>query len=148
MPGRSGSQKRQRTYILQVPLNAREQRRLEKMVEATGHSRAGLARSGLFKTPLPPRPVPKPRVEHKMAAKILAALGQVLTELRQLNNHLAKIGTNINQLTRYAHLDRYQHHSIEAALADFRAMKGPVEKVIGLFHPIRAACLKALGIRS
>ncbi len=146
MAGRSGLEKRRRSYMLPVRLSETEKKALDELVEETGYSRAGFIRHRLFGTPLP-RAVPKPRIEHKLAARILASLGQAITELRRLNNNLARIGANINQLTRYAHLDRYQHHSIEAALADFRAMKRPCLQAIRLFHPLRAACLKALGQR-
>lgn len=146
MAGQSETEKQRRSYMLPVRLSETEKVALDALIRETGTSRAGLIRHRLFNTPLP-RPIPRPRIEHKLAARILTALGQAVTELRRLNNQLAKIGSNINQLTRYAHLDRYQQHSIEAALADFRAMKRPCLQAIQLFQPIRTACLKALGQR-
>ena len=146
MAGRSGTENRKRTYMLPVRLDETERQALDELVEETGYSRAGYIRHRLFSTPLP-RPTPKPRIEHKLAARILGALGQAVSELKKLNGQLGKIGSNINQLAHYAHLDKYQQHSIQTALQDFQEMKQPCLRAIRRFQPIRAACLKALGMR-
>ena len=119
MSDRSGTEKRQRTRILPVRLNAAEQAALEERVEKTGYSRAALVRYGLFRTPLP-RAIPRPTVDHKAVAQLLGELG--------------KIGSNINQLAKHANAGRYQANSVELAMRDLLAL--------------RAACMKALGYES
>lgn len=116
MAGRSGTEKRKRTYILPVRLDEAERRNLEERAEKTGCSKAALVRYGLFRTP-PPRAVPRPTVQHKAVAQLLGELG--------------KIGSNVNQLAKHANAGRYQSNSIDLALRTLLEL--------------RAECLKALG---
>lgn len=118
MTDRSGSEQRQRTYILPVRLSEAERHALDERAERAGCSRAALVRRGLFETPLP-RAIPRPTVEHREVARLLAEIG--------------KIGSNINQLAKHANAGRYQANSIELALRELLAL--------------RAACMKALGHR-
>lgn len=116
MTGRSGSEKRQRNYLIAVRLSEAEQLELAHRVELSGCSPAALIRHGIFDAPLP-RAIPRPTVEHREVARLLAELG--------------KIGSNINQLARHANAGRFQSNSIELAMRELLVL--------------RSACLKALG---
>ena len=73
MAGQLGSQKQRRSYMLPVRFNETEKKVLDELVEQTGYSRADYIRHRLFDAPLP-RAIPRPRIEHKLAARILGGL--------------------------------------------------------------------------
>lgn len=116
MSERSGSDKRRRSIVLTARFNEEEARAVRQIADRTGYSVGALIRHALLNVP-PPRARRRPSVDHKAVAKLLGELG--------------KIGSNINQLARYAHLGRYQSDSIEMALRDLMEL--------------RLACLQALG---
>lgn len=113
---RSGSETRQRSVILKARFNDEEAQAVRAMAERAGVSLGALMRHALLNIQ-PPRAARRPSVELQAAARVLAQLG--------------KIGSNINQLAHYAHLGRYQTDSVEMALRDL--------------SELRIACLKALG---
>ena len=117
MARRSGSEKRQRTYILPVRLTEAERSLLTERASLSGCTRAALIRHTALNTPLPPRPIPCPTVDHKAFALLMAELG--------------KIGSNINQLAKQANAGRFQENSVELAMRDLLAL--------------RSLCMKALG---
>lgn len=112
----SGSEKRQRAHPRSIRFTHEEELLIAEREQATGLSFAALVRHGLFNTP-PPRATRHPPVEIQSAARVLAQLG--------------KIGSNINQLAHYAHLGKFRSEEIDMALRDLAEL--------------RIACLKALG---
>lgn len=113
---RSGSETRQRTIVRKVRLNDEEEATVRAMMARTGLSLGALIRHALLNVD-PPRAARRPTVEVEAAARVLAQLG--------------KIGSNINQLTHYAHLGKFKSEEIDMALRDLMEL--------------RIACLKALG---
>lgn len=113
---RSGSEKRRRSHALSVRFNDQEAQAIRKMADRAGISMGSLLRYAVFNTP-PPRAMRSPTVKHKEVARLLGQFG--------------KIGSNLNQLARYANAGRFQKNSIEAALRELTEL--------------RAACLLALG---
>ncbi|ODS56437.1 MAG: hypothetical protein ABS36_08620 [Acidobacteria bacterium SCN 69-37] len=113
---RSGSETRQRNVVRKVRLNDDEDAVIQAMMARTGLSLGALIRHALLNIE-PPRAARRPTVEVEAAARLLAQLG--------------KIGSNINQLTHYAHLGKFRSEEIDMALRDLAEL--------------RIACLKALG---
>lgn len=113
---RSGSETRQRTIVRKVRLNDKEEATVRALMARTGLSLGALIRHALLNVD-PPRAARRPTVEVEAAARLLAQLG--------------KIGSNINQLTHYAHLGKFKSEEIDMALRDLMEL--------------RIACLKALG---
>jgi hypothetical protein len=113
---RTGTETRQRAYPRSIRFNAEEHERIQAMEQRSGLNFAALVRHALFNVP-PPRASRRPSVELKAAARVLAALG--------------KIGSNVNQLAHYAHLGKFHSEEIDMALRDLAEL--------------RIACLKALG---
>lgn len=110
------SEKRKRQHTVTIRLDDREYAILQETADRTGYSKSYLFRRALLSTP-PPRARPRPSVQTKMLARVLAELG--------------KIGSNINQLAKYANLGRTQTAQIELALREL--------------SELRLACLQALG---
>ncbi len=112
MAQRSGSEKRQRSRILTVRLTPQEVAIIRQKAQKHGQSVGALLRSSLLHVRLHPS-----RIDRQAVAQLLGQLG--------------KIGSNINQLAKYAHMGRYQENSIELALRDLAEL--------------RLVCLQALG---
>lgn len=116
---RTGTNKRQRSTVITARFNDHEAEALRKLADKSGLSIASLIRNALLNTP-PPRAPRRPSVNHQAAARVLAQLG--------------KIGSNINQLAHHANagrpLDRMSNN-LELALRDL--------------SELRLACLQALG---
>lgn len=113
---RTGSETRQRSQVITARFNEQEAQTLRAMAARSGLTVGALIRHAVLNIE-PPRSARRPPVEINAAARVLAALG--------------KIGSNINQLAHYAHLGRFQSNSIDMALRDLAEL--------------RTACLKALG---
>ena len=111
-----GSEKRQRSCRLTVRFNDQENAAIRKIARSRGQSPGALVRTALLGV-APARAPRRPSVEEQAVARLLAELG--------------KIGSNLNQLTRYANMGRTLENSLEEALRDLREM--------------RLACLQALG---
>ena len=112
-----GSEKRRRNHTVTIRLSDEEHAILEETAERTGYSKSYLFRRALLSAP-PPRARPRPSIQTKQIARVLAQLG--------------KIGSNINQLAKYANLGRTQSAQIELALREL--------------GELRLACLQALGM--
>lgn len=113
---RTGTETRQRAYPRSIRFNAEEDQRIVAMEQETGLKFAAFVRRALFNVE-PPRATRRPPVELEAAARVLAALG--------------KIGSNVNQLAHYAHQGKFNSEEIDMALRDLAEL--------------RTACLKALG---
>lgn len=80
--GRSGSEKRQREITLKARFNDEEAALIREQAERAGVSVASLIRFAVLdQTPL--RASRRPTVNHEMAARLLAQLGQCATALPQ-----------------------------------------------------------------
>ncbi|MEH6575655.1 MAG: hypothetical protein V7731_01130 [Amphritea sp.] len=113
---RSGSEKRQRTIMKSYRLTREEAKEMKRRAEHAAISEAAFIRLRCLDAK-PPRQIPHPTVNHKAVA--------------QLIGHLGKVGSNLNQLARYAHSDRLLRNSIRLACQEIIVM--------------RAACMRALG---
>lgn len=113
---RSGSETRQRGIVLKARFNQEEAATIRALAERTGLSVGALIRHALLNVP-PPRAMRRPSIDLQAAARVLAALG--------------KIGSNVNQLAHYAHLGEFHSDEIDMALRDL--------------SELRIACLQALG---
>ena len=113
---RTGTETRQRSLVITTRFSEQEAQTLRAMADKSGLTVGALIRHAVLNVD-PPRASRRPSVELQAAARVLAALG--------------KIGSNVNQLAHYAHLGRFQSNSIDMALRDLAEL--------------RIACLKALG---
>src|SRR5205085_11172330 len=104
------------TNRLTVRFNDQEKAAVKRIAESHGQTPGALVRTALLNVP-PGRAPRRPGIEEQAVARLLAALG--------------KIGSNLNQLAKYAHLGRTLENSLEETLRDVREM--------------RLACLQALG---
>jgi hypothetical protein len=128
---RSGTEKRQRTHVITARFNQKEAETIRAMAAKSGLSVASLFRTALLKAE-PPRAVRRPTIDHKAVAQVLGQLGSLKGEIN-------KIGSNLNQLTKYANMGRTLEGSIEAVL----------HQLMPLFErdlsELRHVCLHALG---
>jgi hypothetical protein len=113
---RTGSETRQRSFVITARFNEAERAAINTMAEQAGLTVGALIRHAVLNAE-PPRAARRPSVELQAAARVLAALG--------------KIGSNINQLAHYAHQGKFHSEEIDMALRDLAEL--------------RIACLKALG---
>jgi hypothetical protein len=112
-----GSEKRQRNHVLKARFNDQEAAAIQEMAASRGLSVASLIRHATLNVPPPRRALPRPRVETVLLARALGELG--------------KIGSNLNQLTKYANMGRTLEASIEATLRDFRELRLPFMQALG-----------------
>lgn len=117
----SGSNKRQRPHKLTARFNAQEAAAVARKAEHAGISRSAFIRFAALGTP-PPRGRRSVSANEKLLLQILAQLG--------------KIGSNVNQLAHYAHLDRYQPQSVQAAMRELTEMRDAVMQALGHERPL------------
>jgi Mobilization protein NikA len=115
---RSGSERRKRSRVLTLRVSPQEAQAIEEMAASTGLTLSALLRNALLKTP-PPRASRRLRGDQQTAARVLAALG--------------KIGSNVNQLARQANMGRED--------LDIEELRMALRDLAELRH----ACLQALG---
>ncbi len=113
---RTGSDTRQRSLVITARFSEQEAQMLRAKAEQAGVTVGALIRHAALNVQ-PPRAARRPPVELQAAARVLAALG--------------KIGSNVNQLAHYAHQGKFHSEEIDMALRDL--------------SELRIACLKALG---
>jgi Bacterial mobilisation protein (MobC) len=140
----SGSENRQRTKIIPVRVNAEEYALITKVANATGQSAAALVRSALARIPLPRTRLPK--AVDKLVARFLGGAAKVADPLWALDAQLGKIGSNINQLTHYAHMDRVMEASIMSALAEFNEASARVKEALRDVDELRTEGMHVLGL--
>jgi hypothetical protein len=127
----SGSEKRRRGKPLCIRFNDQERIAIEALAQAHRQSPGALVRSTMLNIPLPR--TRRPRIDEQHLARLLG-------ELQQWRAELNKIGSNLNQLTKYANLGRTQQASIEAVMQDL---------VVALEHDLmemRTAIMQVLGL--
>jgi hypothetical protein len=126
MSGQRGSEKRQRTVIIQSRVGPDEMATVQAKADAAGVSISELIRYAVLNYRLP-----RSRIDQQL-------LSLVLNKLQNIQGDFGKIGSNINQLAHYANMERWQANSIAAALEDF--MQG-----VRTLDEIRLECLRAIG---
>ena len=113
MPRRSGSETRKRSLRLSVRFNDQEASAVRQTAQATGQSVGSLIRQAALNA----APTRAPALDRQLAAKLLGQLG--------------KIGSNLNQLAKEAHLGRYRADSIELNLRDLTELRLPLLQALG-----------------
>lgn len=115
------SEKRYRQKRLTVRLDDNEWQALQTRADVAGLSTAGYVRAvSLDAKPL--RASRRPPVDRAELAHVLGQVG--------------KIGGNINQLTRLAHLGGWpEHEDLRQAVADLRFMRDTLLKALGFMPP-------------
>src|SRR5262245_40842341 len=113
---RTGSETRQRSLVITARFTEQEAQTLRTMAARAGITVGALIRHAVLNID-PPRAARKPAIDIQIAARVLAQLG--------------KIGSNINQLAHQANLGKFRSEEIDMAIRDLLEL--------------RIACLKALG---
>lgn len=116
-----GSNRRQRRRVLSARFNEAEAAAVKAMADKRGQSVGTLLRTTLLGIPPPPRSVRRPTLETQLAAKLLAELG--------------KIGSNVNQYTKRKNMGRDGDSldaAMEAAMLDLLEMRTMLMRALGL----------------
>jgi hypothetical protein len=128
----SGTEKRQRKYRLTARFNDAERATVMRLAQDHGVSPAALFRDKLLNVAPPARSTRRPHADMQAVARLLG-------ELQRLNGEVNKVGSNLNQLTKYANMGKVLEGSLSAI----------IEELIPLFErdlsEVRLACLQALG---
>ena len=114
---RRGTEKRQRNTVLAGRFNDQEAAAIKEMADGRGLSVASLIRHATLNVPPPRRALPRPQVETQLLVGVLGELG--------------KIGSNLNQLTKYANMGRVLEASIEAVARDLLELRLPLLQALG-----------------
>jgi hypothetical protein len=112
-----GSEKRQRNQVLAARFTDQEAAAIKEMAASRGLTVGSLIYHAVLNAPPPRKAMPRPRVETQILVRALGELG--------------KIGSNLNQLTKYANMGRTLEASIEATLRDFRELRLPFMQALG-----------------
>jgi hypothetical protein len=126
MSGQRGSEKRQRTVIIQSRVGPGERATVQAKADAAGVSISELIRYAVLNYRLP-----RSRID-RLAVNLL------LNELQKIQGEMSKSGSNLNQLTHYANMERWQANSIAAAIEEHT-------QLIRTLEELRLACLQAVG---
>jgi Bacterial mobilisation protein (MobC) len=122
----SRSEKRQTTKPRCGRFTPEDDRAVAERLKALGCSFAAMVKHDSLGKPLPRKAA---------GGEILARL---LTEYGKLRGELGKQGSNLNQLTHYANMDRVLENAIAAAVAE-------VEQGIRTLDELRLVTLQAMG---
>jgi hypothetical protein len=104
---RRGSETRKKTHLVTSRYDAEEFAELEEAASRTGLTRASYQRVQSLSKPKT-RSTRRAPIERELLAKVLGQLG--------------KIGSNLNQIARDAHLEREVQSEVVAALPTLRAL--------------------------
>ena len=129
MSGQRGSEKRQRSVIIQSRVAPGERATIKAKADATGISISELIRYAVLNY----RP-PAARIDRQ-------AVNLLLAELAKNRAEVSKAGSNLNQIAYHLNAGRpgdVMDGSIGAAIAEF-------DEAIRTFQELRLACLQALG---
>jgi hypothetical protein len=113
---RSGSQKRKKLHMVTTAYDAAEFAELDEAASRAGLTRASYQRVQSLAKPKT-RSTRRAPIEKETLAKVLGQLG--------------KIGSNLNQLAKAAHLDRAERAEIGAAVAEVRGMLPVILEALG-----------------
>ena len=112
---RSGSETRKKSIAVTSRYDETEFAELEEAASRAGLTRASYQRVQSLATPKT-RSTRRAPIDREMLAKLLGQLG--------------KIGSNLNQLTRAAHLDWTDHAEIRAEVAELRTLLPLIREVL------------------
>jgi hypothetical protein len=129
MSGQRGSEKRQRTVIIQCRVAPAERATIQAKAAATGSSISELIRYAVLNY----RP-PLSRIDRQAVSLLLA-------ELARSRGEVSKAGTNLNQIAHHLNSGRpgdVMDGRIEASLAE-------LDQAIGTLYELRLVCLQAMG---
>ena len=129
MSGQRGSEKRQRSVIIQSRVAPGERATIQSKADATGVSISELIRYAVLNYRPPPS-----RIDRQ-------AVNLLLAELARNRAELSKVGSNLNQIAHHLNAGRpgdVMDGSIGAAIAEY-------DEAIRTFHQLRLACLQAMG---
>jgi hypothetical protein len=126
MSGQRGSEKRQRSVIIQSRVGPAERATVQAKADAAGVSISELIRYAVLNYRLP-----RSRIDRR-------AVGLLLNKFQNIQSEMGKIGSNLNQLAHYANMERWQANSIAAAIEEHT-------QAIRTLEELRLACLQAIG---
>jgi hypothetical protein len=129
MSGQRGSEKRQRSVIIQSRVAPGERATIQAQADATGVSISELIRYAVLNYRPPPA-----KIDRQTVNLLLGELGKNRVEV-------SKAGSNLNQIAYHLNAGRpgdIMDGRIEAGLAEF-------SQAIRTFEELRLACLQALG---
>ncbi len=129
MSGQRGSEKRQRSVIIQSRVGTAEKAAVQAKADATGISISELIRYAVLNYRPPPS-----RIDRQ-------AVNLLLAELAKNRAEVGKAGSNLNQIAYHLNAGRpgdIMDGSIGSALADYG-------QAIRTFEELRLVCLQALG---
>lgn len=129
MSGQRGSEKRQRSVIIQSRVAPGERATIQAKAAATGVSVSELIRYAVLNYRQPPS-----RIDRQAVSLLLAELAKNRAEV-------GKAGSNLNQIAYHLNAGRpgdVMDGSIGASIAEF-------DEAIRTFQELRLACLQALG---
>lgn len=113
---KSGSNTRQRTSSVLIRLTPEERAEVEEAASRAGLTVASYGRRQMLGS-TPPRSVKRPPIEREAAARLLAALG--------------KIGSNLNQIARSVNTGIANENTLHDALQEADLLKQVIRKAIG-----------------
>jgi hypothetical protein len=143
---RSGSENRDTTAKRSARFTPEEDAAIEARCQALGCSFAGMVRHDSLgqDAKAPPRRR-QPDLDSVLMAQFLAAAARVADPLRALQVEIGNIGSNINQLTRYAHMDRLMAASIITAQHELSGALTRLTEALDDVKELRTAGLQAVG---
>jgi Bacterial mobilisation protein (MobC) len=109
--------KRQRNNVLQTRANDEERDAIKARADRVGLTVGTFLRQLALGLPLPARAVRHTRIEIETLVRVLGELG--------------KIGSNLNQLTKYANMGRVLERSVLAALREVEELRLPLMQALG-----------------
>ncbi len=114
---RSGTQVRRRVHMVTTAYNDAELTELDEAASRAGLTRASFQRVQTLQTPPKTRSTRRAPIERQLLAKTLGQLG--------------KIGSNLNQVARAAHIGRDELAELGAVLKELRAAGGEIMQALG-----------------
>jgi hypothetical protein len=127
-PDSCGSEKRQRTTIVNMGINSQEAAAIRQIARTRGKSVSALMRGALLRSRAHPS-----RVD-------LKALAQLRTALGSLAGAVNKVGSNFNQFAR--EVNRGREPRVDSFVAEWDAFKTMLDRDMA---ELRIVCLQALG---
>jgi Bacterial mobilisation protein (MobC) len=139
MSRRSGSQMRRASAQIKVNCTPEQKAAITAKARALRQSSSAICLHVLLNEPWPP--ALHSRLDEQNLARFLFAAGQYKNALKALQGEIGKLGNNLNQLTRYAHLDRLMGDSVRVAQQDLSGIVQRVQECLEDCTEMRAMAL-------